>query len=225
MDIDILVIGSGGNGQTAVMKHLRELGFKTNSLTNKDGLKHLYNPLTVKLKKVNVKLCIFVYNKSFSSVCSHFRRKWGWKQIGTLGNRSRLKKHHVSTIDKFFELVENRNRDMFSIKFQFMNWFNNKKKLKFPVYFLDFNDYNDNESKNLGIVLNKYFGEERAPVEKSLHIEVKQRNAYNELIEKYPIAYKIYEAFDHKLKDLVTKSNDVLLETKSLQDTQEGNGV
>ncbi len=224
MNIDVLVIGSGGNGQTTVMKKLRELQLSTNSLTNADSLKHLYNPLTNHLKKVNVKLCIFVYNKSFHSVCSHYRRDWGYKQICTLGNRSRLKKRNVKTIDQFLTLVEEKDRELFSIKFQFLNWYNTKQRVKFPVYFLNFENYDLNEQTNLANAINKFVVTDKKFAPEQLRIHIVPRHQYDDLEKKYVKAAKLYNDFDEKMKELVSKSNANLLPTRSFDDNQDDNG-
>ena len=71
----ILVVGSGGNGQTYFMNFLRDNGININNIKDSDKLKHLSGPNKLKStmakhpkhKDVVVKKCIFLYKKSFSS--------------------------------------------------------------------------------------------------------------------------------------------------------------
>lgn len=211
MDKDILVVGSGGNGQTTVMKMLRSLGFTTNSLTNDERIKHLFSPTSNYMKGVSAKLCIFVHNNSFDSVCSHYRRGWGNKQFMTLGNRSRLKASQIKNVDKYFKLVEEKNRDMYSIKYQYTNWYNNREKLPFPVYFLNFGDYREAGITGLAKVLKLFTT--RSFTNEQLTIPIVARHKYADIKERYPAALQIYQAFDEKVKESVSISNTKLLST------------
>ena len=69
----MLVIGIGGNGQTYFMEYLRQKSFRLNHRTDADRLKHISCPskLSVKQKKCKI---IYVYNKTFDAICSHYRR-------------------------------------------------------------------------------------------------------------------------------------------------------
>ena len=97
----ILIIGSGGNGQTYFMKELKK-NFLINRVDDLDYMKHMATPLNKRNKKYNfliknkkITKCIFLYNDPFDSICSHFRRKWQWKQLLKLGNNNRLSQNQV----------------------------------------------------------------------------------------------------------------------------------
>ena len=68
-ELDILIVGSGGSGQSYFMKQLGK-NFITNSVGDNDGLKHSSSPNNPKLANYKVNKCIFLYNKSFECICS-----------------------------------------------------------------------------------------------------------------------------------------------------------
>jgi len=194
-DIDVLITGSGGSGQSYFMKQLGK-NFTTNCTADNDSLKHMSSPNHPKLSNYNVKKCIFLYNKSFECICSFYRRNpsWAWFQVVKLGNSGKLKAGNLSSADNFFPLVEERNADLFSIEYQFENWTN--AKTDFPVYYVDFNNINID---NLASFLNCD--------KKILSFDVKKRREYPELREKYPLAYSVYQNLDLKKQSLAEEAN------------------
>ena len=149
----VLVVGSGGNGQTHFMNFLKNNNVKINHDGDSDKLKHLSIPKVDLLK--NVKKCIFIYNDPYKSILSHFRRKWQHLQIKKLGNPYKLKSNDIININSYLRLVMSKRIDLFGIKNQFDNWI--KCKLDFPILFLDFNEVLEKKellNKFLGIDLN-----------------------------------------------------------------------
>ena len=139
--IDILVVGPGGCGQTGLIKFLRNNNIKINNLADRDLLKHMPNPNMIQ-KNVKINKCIFVVNKSFESVCSHFRRGWAKTQLKKLGNIYKLPISKQTTMDEYFEFVKKSGKDFFGIENQFNNWYNTK--LPFPIYFIKFEEIPNN---------------------------------------------------------------------------------
>ena len=58
--LDLLVVGSGGNGQTFIMRELSKK-FKTNRFGDKDNLKHLPKPKNELFKINNIKKNVYLY--------------------------------------------------------------------------------------------------------------------------------------------------------------------
>tara|TARA_B100002019_G_scaffold130439_1_gene112121 strand:- start:619 stop:1224 length:606 start_codon:yes stop_codon:yes gene_type:complete len=195
-NIDILITGSGGSGQSYFMKQLGK-NFVTNSVGDNDGLKHMSSPNHPKLSNYNVKKCIFLYNKSFECICSFYRRNpsWAWLQVVKLGNIGKLKASNLSSADNFFSLVEERNSDLFSIEYQFENW--TSTTTPFPVYYVDFNNI---DTSKLASFLNCE--------ENILSFDVKPRRQYPELQNKFPSAYLLYQNLDKKKQILAQTAND-----------------
>ena len=162
----ILVVGSGGNGQTYFMQFLNKNNINTNDCTDIDGLKHLSSP-EKKLDKVTK--CIFLYNSSLKSILSHIRRKWAFIQCKKLGNPYNLRKRQINHLATYSKLVKKHGKDLFGIKYQFNNWINTKTK--FPILFLNFNDILDNRQ-----ILNKFIGKKL----NYEHFKVRKRNNSSE---------------------------------------------
>lgn len=136
MKTKVLVVGSGGNGQTYFIDFLKSNGIETNCNSDTDRLKHPSHPKNL----INMKIdkCIFIYNDPLKSILSHFRRKWQHVQIRKLGNPYSLNKNTTRDIKKFLNLTAKKGRDIFGIEYQFNNWSNSITK--FPVLYLKFND-------------------------------------------------------------------------------------
>ena len=134
----ILVVGSGGNAQTYFMEFLKNNNVHINDSRDKDGLKHIPNPNSIK-KNVpsSISKCIFLYNDPCKAILSFFTKKWQWNQIKKLSNPHSLTKENVKDLNTFSVLLKKENKDLFGIEYQFENWINNE--LGIPVYFLDFN--------------------------------------------------------------------------------------
>lgn len=183
--MDVVVVGSGGNGQTYFMNFLNNNKIKTNSIIDKDKLKHTSNPSLVKKK------CIFLYNHPLDSVISHFRRNWAYNQIKKLGNPNKLK--NIENINYFFGLAKKKKCDLFGIHYQFDRWINAQNK--FPILFLNFNDILIDENKT---ILNEFVGKEL----NYSNFVVKKRNSSELNIDKDVI--EIYE----KLYDYMNKKSN-----------------
>ena len=143
---DVLVVGSGGNGQTYFMNFLNENNITTNHIGDRDGLKHLSSPKLLKSLNISFKKCIFIYNDSLTSILSHFRRKWAYIQSNKLINTNsnllnnkfndKLNKlcekskmininynscYKFSNIKSFEDIVKKYKIDLFGIEYQFNN--------------------------------------------------------------------------------------------------------
>lgn len=137
MGLDVLVIGAGGNGQTYFMEFLQANGIKTNKLDDSDKLKHMVTPNLIKADN-SISKCIFIYNKPYEAIQSHYRREWHFIQLKKLGNPYQFKENQIDNLDKYNKLVIQNKFDLFGIEYQFFNW--HKAKLDFPILFLDFNE-------------------------------------------------------------------------------------
>ena len=145
--IDVLVVGSGGNGHTYFISFLNKNKIITNNVFDRDKMKHKSCPTKINSKKI--KKCIFLYNDPLKSILSHYRRKWQDIQMHKLGNPYKLSKSDITPINKLLKITVDKGEDVFGIKHQFDNWIN--ADVNFPILFLDFN--NVLESKG---VLNKF---------------------------------------------------------------------
>jgi len=197
MNLDLLIVGSGGNGQSYFMKVL-ENKFKINSPGDKDGLKHLPSPNSPKLKKYKIKKCIFLYNDSFKAICSHFRRKWAFSQINKLGNIYHLKKYQMKNINAFLQLANKHpGKDLYSIDYQFTNWY--KQHTSFPIYFCNFSQINLPE-------LAKFL---KCPIS-YLNFTIKERGDYSDIDKKYQRVKIMYEKMDKDIDKLSKEKNKKL---------------
>ena len=134
----ILVVGSGGNGQTYFMEFLKSNKLVINHIHDTDGLKHLYSPDKIPaLIKPTITKCIFLYSHPYSSLMSHYRRGWEKFQIVKLGNPFALTEASMK-YPCFKKNVLINKKDMFGIEYQFNNWIT--ANTSFPVLFLDFNE-------------------------------------------------------------------------------------
>jgi len=191
--IDVLVVGAGGNGQTYFMKFLNKNKIVTNHLGDKDMMKHKSCPS--KIRKKNIKKCIFIYNDPLKSILSHYRRGWFHDQIKKLDDPYKLSK---IPMDKLFKLTICKGEDIFGIKHQFNNWIN--VKVDYPILFLDFN--NVSESKDL---VNKF-------IEKNLDYSLFKKKSRNSSIKNVnPIIIKIYSDLYDYIKINAKKKNLLLI--------------
>lgn len=134
----ILVVGSGGNGQTYFMEFLKLNKLIINHVHDADKLKHLYSPDKMpKIIKPTITKCIFLYSHPYSSLLSHYRRGWEKFQIPKLGNPFDLSEDGMK-YPRYKKNVLRHNKDMFGIEYQFNNWITANQE--FPVLFLDFNE-------------------------------------------------------------------------------------
>ena len=186
MNLDVLIVGAGGNGQSYFMQFLENNKLKINSTRDRDNLKHLSHPNKIP-KNIRIKKCIFLYNHPYDSIHSHYRRGWYHHQIKKLGNPYKLPFEKINNIEKYNKFILKYNKDIFGIEYQFDNW-SDKNNTNIPILFLDFNDIL--KKKN---IIDKFIG-------KKLNynlFEVKERshNKYNENNEN-----NIYNKLYNKIK-------------------------
>lgn len=192
--MDILVVGIGGNGQTLFMNYLHQNSFRINHRRDGDGLKHMSCPskLTDKQKKCKI---IYVYNKTFDAICSHFRRKWQITQMKKINNNNNICR--IRKIQDFFKLTENSLIDHFGCKNHFLRWF----KYDFPngIYFLNLNNINKDElSKFLNCDISKF---------DNFIFDSSKRHKYDDLKNTYPISNIMYSNIDNYIDDLSNYKN------------------
>lgn len=184
---NIIIIGYGGSGQTFFMKHIiNKLKIKINRLNDSDKIKHISYPnelFNEYINNINKKIkVIFVINDTFTSVCSHFRRKWAQVQIDKLNNiyNINLKNKNITSIEDYLQNVEKHNIDYFGFINQVKSW----KDYDGPIYFHNFNNPNykellnfiELEYTNLNIEKIKYNIIENNKYE---YLKLKYKNAYN----------------------------------------------
>lgn len=191
IDLDLLIVGAGGNGQSYFMLWLKNQGIKVNDICDKDGYKHLSCPTLLEKKKCNVKKCIFIYNDPLNSIKSHYRRGWQYQQIIKLGNPFNLKKENINTFEKYINLVTNYKKDLFGIEYQFNNW--TTKKVNFPIYFLDFNNISNKINE-----LSRFIGKK---LDRNTFI-IKERNSEYIAEDKYSQINNIYDNLYLKIKNV-----------------------
>ncbi len=189
--LDLLIVGAGGNGQSYFMNFLKKNKIKINSINDKDGLKHKSCPSKIP-KKYIIKKCIFLFNEPLSSIKSHYRREWPFIQMKKLENPYNLKKKDIKPISKLFKLTEEKNTDIYGIKYQFDNWYN--ADLEYPILFLNFNDVINEKDR-----LNKFLGKE---LNYSL-FNIKERRQYNEENKN------IEDIYDNLYKYIINKTNEL----------------
>ena len=191
--INLLCVGLGGCGQTYFMNYLKNKKFKINNCDDKDYLKHLSCPSKLPNSINNIKI-IYVYSKTFKSICSLFRRNWHNRQIKKL-NISKNKK--FENIDEYYSLVENNKNDYFGLKNHFLRW--KIYKHNNPIYFLNLNNINKKElSEFLNCNIKSFDG-----------LYVKNTiDKYNNLILKYPISYNFYKTIDEDIDKLSKEHNN-----------------
>lgn len=150
----ILVVGSGGNGQTYFMQFLKNNGVDINKVKDGDKLKHLSGPDKLRstmaknpcYKGVKVKKCIFLYNHPYYALLSHYRRKWQYKQFLKLGNPKSLTENSFTDFNYIKNATLKNNKDIYGFAFQFKNWVKETLQNDLDILFLDFNDiYNQKD--------------------------------------------------------------------------------
>ena len=62
----LIVVGSGGNGQTYFMRFLIRNGFQVNHLWHRDGIKHCRHPKLIENRDITHS--IFLYNDPYLSI-------------------------------------------------------------------------------------------------------------------------------------------------------------
>lgn len=189
----ILVVGSGGNGQTYFMNFLRKNNITTNHPDDDDGLKHLSHPN--KLGDIKVEKCIFLYNHPYNSLLSHYRRGWAKLQCDKLGNPFFLNPDQIENYNTMRGLIIQHDQDMFGIEYQFENWTN--EGVKFPILFLDFRHILDRKQ-----LLDKYLNTEL----NYKIFEVGNRTSYAKDNDMQFIYEELYQHMMEKISSLSKKN-------------------
>jgi hypothetical protein len=191
--MDILVVGIGGNGQTYFMAYLHKKSFRLNHLHDRDGLKHISHPskLSVQQKKCKI---IYVYNKTFEAICSHYRRKWPIVQMRKIKTYNTCQ---ITKVEDFFTLTEASLVDQFGCKDHFLRWY----KYDFPngIYFLNLSKINKNELSNFLKCDKSIFDD--------LIFDPSKRISYSDLKSKYPLSNIMYTNIDNYMHDLCIYRN------------------
>ena len=200
-NIDILCVGPGGNGQTFFM-HFMKKHFNINPpIEYKSqifGLKHLFSPEKLEIDTSKLKV-IYVYNNSFDSICSHFRRKWAPFQIKKLHGPK-----HVFTgykdVNQYFNKTEQSLEDHFGIEKHFKQWFLNKKNLN--IYYLNMSDLDKTELAAFLECNEQIFDE--------LNYDKNKRHNYDEVKINNPLSTIFYKNLDTKMEQLSSYHNKKL---------------
>ncbi len=174
--MNILVVGIGGNGQSYFMTYLHKKSFRLNHLGDQDRLKHISCPSKLSGQQKKCKI-IYVYNKTFDAICSHYRRKWPIVQMrkikGWTNNTCQITK-----VEDFFTLTEASLVDQFGCKDHFLRWY----KYDYPngIYFLNLSKINKNELSNFLKCDKSIFDD--------LIFDPSKRTSYSDLKSKYPLS-------------------------------------
>lgn len=195
--MDLLVVGIGGNGQTYFMEYLLQNNFRLNNLLDYDGLKHISCPskLSVEHKKCKI---IYIYNKTFDAVCSHYRRKWPILQMNKIKIKNTCK---IKEINKFLTLTESSLFDHFGCIDHFLRWY--KYDFTNKIYFLNLSEINKYELSNFLKCDESIFN--------NLVYDPTKRNNNDELKNKYPLSNIMYTNIDKYMHELCIYKNKNLL--------------
>lgn len=189
-ELDVLIVGTGGCGQTYFMQVVSE-HLRTNHVHDFDRLKHAPDPFDARFKGYKIKRCVYIYNDPFDAVCSHFRRRWPLIAVSKFGNTSKLSASHVASVETYLALVEKNGRDLFSLDSHFTAWFEARKKTPYPIMFVNFRDMDTTAvAEFIGLDPSK------------LKIEIKERSDYSCLRAKYPIAVSVYQRLFEKFESM-----------------------
>jgi hypothetical protein len=197
-DIELLVVGPGGSGQSYFMKYIKRHVF-ANHQDDFDGLKHKGCPTKID-SSYKIGKCIFLYNDPLKAIHSHYRRKYQWENILKMGNLNNLKEKDVDTFKKYLDLTNKEKRDLFGMEYQFLNWV--QKEKSYEIYFLDFNDIMDKKEElcNYLKIKNTSFD----------NFEIRKRaKKPNETFyfTKYPNVLKVYNDLYEKMKNISKEEN------------------
>lgn len=194
--MNILVVGIGGNGQTFFMNYLDKKLFSVNNIQDSDGLKHISSPIKLidEYKKCKI---IYIYNKTFDAICSHYRRKWPVIQMNKIKNKNTC---NINNIDDFFKLTETSLVDHFGCIEHFLQWYN----YDFPngIYFLNLNEINKCELSNFLKCDKSIFD--------NLIYDIEKRHNYNNLKYEYPLSNIMYKNIDNFINELCIFHNKKL---------------
>lgn len=189
--MQIIVVGIGGNGQTYFMKYLKEKSFQINNLSDNDKLKHLSCPSKLLNKHKGCKI-IYLYNKSFDAICSHYRRKWPIKQMNKIkiNNNCNIKK-----VQNYFKFTESNLFDYFGCINHFLRWY----KFKNNIYFLNLSKINKHELSNFLKCDKSIFD--------NLIFDSTKRTNYDDLKNQYPLSNIMYTHIDNYIDNLSIHKN------------------
>ena len=196
--MNTIVVGVGGNGQSYVMEYLTKKSFRLNHPDDKDGLKHMSCPskLSVQHKKCKI---IYVYNNTFDTICSHYRRRWPIIQMRKIKTNNTCQ---ITKVEDFFTLTENDLEDHFGCKDHFLRWY----KYDFPngIYFLNLSNINKNGLSN-------YLNCDKSIFDDLIFDPTKKTN-YNDLKNKYPLSNNMYTNIDNYINELCMDRNQNYVE-------------
>lgn len=187
MELELLIVGFGGVGQTYFMEFCQKQDIKINSTIDKDKLKHLSDPNNLKIK---IEKCIYIYNDPYKSIRSHFRRRWQKDQILKLGNPFNLSVNDYCNYQNFEKKVIENKTDVFGIENHFDKWINGN--LPFPILFLDFNEILNNTEK-IDTFLDKKLDYSSFTISERTKYKIEE----NEVFE-------IYDKLYNKMKNKIT---------------------
>ena len=211
-DIELLVVGPGGSGQSYFMKYIKRHVF-TNHQDDFDGLKHKGCPTKID-NTYKIGKCIFLYNDPLKAIHSHYRRKYHWANILKLGNSNNLKEESVDTFEKYLNLVNKEKKELFGIEYQFLNWV--QKEKNYEIYFLDFNDILSKKQElcNYLKIVNTSFD----------NFEIRKRAkkpSETFYFTNYPNVLKIYKDLYEKMKN-ISKEENKKVKINSAYEIKEG---
>lgn len=197
--MDIICVGIGGNGQSFFMRYLESKSFKINQIQDFDGLKHLSTPINLDKKNKKCKI-IYVFNKSFEAICSHYKRKWAVRQMNKIKIENRCK---IMKMEDFFNLTEKTLSDHFGCRQHFLEWY--KHKHQNGIYFINLSNINKKE-------LSKFLECDESVFD-NLNLNFSHRNKYNYLKNNFPLTNIIYKSIDDEIQKLSNFHNHKYLKT------------
>jgi hypothetical protein len=193
MKLDVLIVGAGGNGQTYFMEFLQKNGFNINKLDDSDKFKHMCSPS--KIHNLNfINRIIFIYNKPYEAIQSHYRRKWSFIQMQKLGNPYCFNEDQIDTLQKYNELVIKNKLDLFGIEYQFYNWYKSRDLL--PILFMDFNEVLDQKH-----ILNAF-------LKKELDYSIFNYAHRNCVDSENPVIKQLYQKLYYDIKENAENHNE-----------------
>jgi hypothetical protein len=148
-DIDYLVVGTGGAGNTSFIRYLTDKGLKTNHTGNKDGHKHLYNPSLVK-RLPRTKKAIYIYGEPVRTIYSHYRR---WKNPNSHFKHFNVYYKHPNNYEQYIKDVDEYGFDISGLDRHTHNW--TKGDPRFSILLVDFTKLDEKDTKK---TISRYMG-------------------------------------------------------------------
>ena len=186
----LIVVGSGGNGQTYFMRFLIRNGFQVNHLWHKDKIKHCRHPKLIENR--NITHCIFLYNDPYLAIKSHFRRGYQRFFKTWFGNPHNLSRYALTRFSRLRKLTIEKQKEISGIEYQFNNWID--YKTEYPILFLNLNEVLE-KKEEINIFLGK----------KLNYNSFKYRNRQSIVsnnVKDDPF-YKIYQDFYYQQKEKI----------------------